>query len=95
MMGSLFGVVPILFGIALMTTTQYPRWLGTLALISGAIGLFTGSYQYLVGYNEVISNYLFTLGSLGTTALLFAISWFLWKGEYAGAATTPPARSTV
>ncbi len=90
-MGSLFGVVPILFGIALMTTDQYPGWLGTLALTSGAIGLFTGSYQYLVGYNPIITNYLFTLGSLGTTVLLFVAGWYLWKGEYAGVATAPVA----
>lgn len=90
-MGSLFGVVPILFGIALMTTTQYPSWLGTLALVSGAIGLFTSSYQYLVGYNAIITNYLFTLGSLGTTVLLFMAGWYLWKGEYAGVATAPVA----
>ena len=91
MMGSAFGIVPILFGIALLSTTQYPRWLGTLALVSGAIGLFCASYQYLVGYEPVISNYLFTLGSLGTTVLLFAAGWFLWKGEYAGIANEPIA----
>ena len=91
MMGSAFGIVPIVFGIALLSTTQYPKWLGTLALVSGAIGLFCSSYQYLAGYEPVISNYLFTLGSLGTTVLLFAAGWFLWKGEYAGIANEPIA----
>lgn len=91
MMGSLFGVVPILYGIALMTTRQYPGWLAPLALASGVIGLFTSSYTFLAGYSEVISNYLFTLGSLGATVLLFAAGWFLWKGEYAGVATPPVA----
>ena len=98
LMGSIFGVVPILFGIALLSTTQYPRWLGLLALASGAIGLFTSSYQYLVGYNEVVTNYVFTLGSLGTTAMMFAAGWFLWKGEYAGVANEPirtPERQVV
>jgi len=91
LMGSLFGVVPVLIGIALLSTTQYPRWLGTVALVSGVIGLFTSSYQYLVGYEPVVSNYLFTLGSVGTTVVLFAAGWFLWKGEYAGVATAPVA----
>lgn len=90
-MGSLFGIVPVLLGIALMSTTQYPKWLGTLSLVSGVIGLFTSSYQYLVGYEPVISNYLFTLGSLGTTVVLFAGGWYLWKGEYAGIANEPIA----
>ena len=90
-MGSLFGIVPVLLGIALMSTTQYPKWLGTLALVSGAIGLFTSSYQYLVGYNAAISNYLFTLGSFGTTIALFVGGWYLWKGEYAGIANQPIA----
>lgn len=94
LMGSVFGIVPVLLGIALLSSAQYPRWMGTLALVSGAIGLFTGSYQYLAGFNMAISNYLFTLGSLGTTVVLFAGGWFLWKGEYAGAAT-PPARTTI
>ena len=91
MMGSLFGLVPVLIGIALLSTTQYPKWMGMLAVLSGAIGLFSASYQYLVGYEPVISNYLFTLGSLGTTALLFAAGWYLWKGEYAGVANEPIA----
>ena len=89
MMGSLFGLTPVLIGIALMSTTQYPKWLGTVALASGVIGLFTASYQYLVGYEPMISNYLFTLGSLGTTVVLFAAGWYLWKGEYAGIANAP------
>lgn len=91
MMGAVFGIVPILLGIALLSTTQYPRWLGTLALASGVIGVLTGSYQYLVGYEPLVSNYLFTLGSLGTTVVLFAAGWFLWKGEYAGVANEPIA----
>ena len=98
MMGSAFGIVPILFGIALLSTTQYPRWLGLLALVSGAVGLLCSSYQYLVGYEPLVSNYLFTLGSLGTTIVLFAAGWFLWKGEYAGVANEPirtPERQVV
>lgn len=91
LMGSLFGVAPILLGIALMTTTQYPKWLGGLALVSGLIGLLTSSYQYLVGYEPFVSNYLFTAGSLGTTIVLFMAGWYLWKGEYAGIANAPIA----
>lgn len=91
MMGSLFGLTPVLLGIALLSTTQYPRWLGMVAVVSGAIGLFTASYQYLVGYNSLITNYLFTLGSLGTTVVLFVAGWYLWKGEYAGVAIEPIA----
>lgn len=91
MMGSLFGMVPVLFGVALMTTRQYPGWLGPLALASGAIGIFTSSYTYLAGYSAAISNYLFTLGSLGATVLLFVLGWYLWKGEYAGVANAPVA----
>lgn len=91
MMGSLFGVAPILIGIALLSTSQYPKWLGTLAVASGAVGVFTSSYQYLVGYEPVVGNYLFTLGSFGTTIVLFAGGWFLWKGEYAGVANEPIA----
>lgn len=94
-MGSLFGIVPLFFGVALLATTQYPRWLGMMAVASGGIGLFTSSYQYLAGYNSVISNYLFTLGSLGTTVVLFAGGWYLWKGEYAGIATAPIAGDRV
>lgn len=90
-MGSMFGLVPILLGIALMSTTQYPRWLGMLALVSGAIGLFCASYQYLVDYEPFLMNYVFTLGSLGTTIVLFAAGWWLWKGEYAGVANEPIA----
>lgn len=93
MMGSLFGLVPILYGVALSTTRQYPGWLAPLALASGALGLFASSYTYLVGYSEAVTIYVFTLGSLGATVLVFVLGWYLWKGEHAGVATAPVAGS--
>ena len=95
LMGSLFGLVPVLIGIALLSGTQYPRWLGALSVGAGLIGLFTSSYTYLLGYEAIISNYVFTLGSLGVTIVLFTAGWYLWKGEFAGVGTPPIAGDRV
>ena len=39
-----FGAVPLIVGMAL-SASSYPKWLGTVALLAGALGLVTGLIQ--------------------------------------------------
>lgn len=77
--GSFFGLTPVLFGLAGLTTDQYPRGLAWLALIAGLLGLLTASIQYLGGISNLTANVLFPISSLGFTIWIFVMGWRLWK----------------
>lgn len=83
--GSLFGLTPTLFGIALLASDTYPKGLGWLALVGGLIGLLVASVQYLSGPSTLMTNVLFVVSSLAFTVWAFLMGWRLWSGATAPA----------
>lgn len=79
LIGSLFGVTAILFGIAGLVSTNYPKWLGYVAVVAGLAGLVTASILFLTGPSDVALNILFGASSGLYTVWLFASGWFLWQ----------------
>lgn len=90
---TLFGLTPVLFGVTGLTTDQYPKWLGWVALVSGALGLVTASIQFFTGITPLTS-YLFIAASFPFTVWLFVMGWRLWGGREAAPAAQP-ATTTV
>src|SRR5918999_5698777 len=64
LMFTFFGITPVLFGITVLSSREYPRWLGYLAVASGVLGLLTGSIQFMNGPSDLTAAILFPIGSL-------------------------------
>jgi hypothetical protein len=79
LMFTFFGLTPVLFGGAVLSSGEYPRWLGYLAVASGALGLITGSIQYLNGISDLTATLLFPIASLAFTVFALLMGWTLWK----------------
>lgn len=85
MQGSLFGLTPVLFGIAGLTSAAYPRWLAYLALAAGIVGFVSASIQYFTGLSTLTAVILFPIASLAFTVWGFIMGWNLWRAH--GAST--------
>jgi hypothetical protein len=78
LIGSLFGLTATLFGVAVLASNNYPKWLGYVAVVAGIAGLVTASITYLTGPSDVVLNVLFGGSSVLYTIWLFASGWYLW-----------------
>ena len=65
-----FGLAAALYGLAFITSVEYPTWLGWVALIAGVVGLVTGFSDSLVGLTEVSAFVLFPITSGLTTLVI-------------------------
>ena len=92
--GSLFGVTPLLFGIAGLVGNAYPRNLAYLALAGGLVGLLAASIQYLSGPTALTLNVLLLIASLAYTVWLFMMGLRLWKSGGAPATAAPASLTT-
>ena len=88
-----FGVTPVLYGVAILSSAEYPKWLGHLPLASGSLGLVTASIQFLAGVSLLTATVLFPISSLITTIWLFLMGVQLWRRSNAPAPTSPGASS--
>lgn len=91
--GTWFGLTPMLFGIAMLSSLAYPRWLAYIALGGGTLGFITGTIQWFSGPTTLTMNGLFLIASLAVTVWFFFAGWALWQRTEAasGAAVAPPA----
>lgn len=76
--GALFGVTPLLYGIAVLSGDDYPSWLGWVAVIAGLVSIVAGSIIWFDG----LSNFpmvLFLISSIVFTAWIGLMGWRLWQ----------------
>lgn len=86
--GTTFGLAPLLFGLAMLATDTFDRWLGWLAVAGGAAGLLISSIHFLDGPSPGVTNAFFTIVAGLLTVWILAIGWRLWN--VAGASATEP-----
>jgi len=91
--GSYVGLTPVLYGIAILSSDEYPAWLGYLALAAGIVGLVTASWMYLTEITTANIN-LYVVASLLATVWLFFVGLQLWRGA-PGPSTAEPARDAI
>ena len=85
--GSLFGVTPVLFGIAGLSSGEHPKGLAYLALAGGFVGLLVASIQFLSG-PSTLTTMLFLVSSVAYTIWLGVMGWRLWKAPVGATAAT-------
>jgi hypothetical protein len=88
-----FGLTPMLFGIAMVSGADYPRWLGYLALAGGGLGFVTGTIQWFTGPTSFTMNVLFLIASLVVTIWFLLTGRELWRR--AGAAMQPASHTVA
>jgi hypothetical protein len=77
--GSFFGLLPVLFGLAVLTGDDYPSWLGWLAVGSGLLGVVTSTMIFFDGVTETSGNVLFPITSVAFTVWIGSMSYLLWQ----------------
>ncbi len=80
LIGATFGLTPLLFGLAMLATATFDRWLAWLAVVGGALGLVTSSIQYLAGPSAFVTNVMFSITALLVTVWVIVAGWRLWNG---------------
>jgi hypothetical protein len=88
--GSIFGLTPLLFGVAGLMTDEHPKWLAWLVVGAGLAGLLSGSIQFLSGVSTLTADVLFPIASIAFTVWAFFMGLRLWKGSAATAAAPAP-----
>lgn len=84
---SFFGLMPIVFGVAILSGREHPPWLGWVPIVSGIVGIVTATIQYFDGLSNTTTNVLFPISSILLTIWVFVVGWRLWQTT----ATAAPA----
>ncbi|MEA2451792.1 MAG: hypothetical protein QOG04_502 [Actinomycetota bacterium] len=74
----LFGVAPLLLGMAVMSGGGYPKALGQVALVGGALGLLDALLLAFQGFTKLSVLILFPITSVLSTIVLTWAAWELW-----------------
>lgn len=77
--GTLFGITPILFGVAVLTGEDYPGWLGWVAVLAGLIGAVTGTIIFYNGFTDLTVEVLFPIASILFTVWIGVMGILLWR----------------
>jgi uncharacterized membrane protein len=75
----MFGVMFILYGLAVALSDIYPKWLGWLALVLGIAGAVIGLVQAYEGPSDTLTNVIFPIVSILLTVWVLIIGAFMWK----------------
>lgn len=74
-----WGVTIILYGLAVLTSQGYPRWLGWVAILAGLGSAWIGLRQAYAGPSFLVTNVLFVIFSLIITLWLLVMGVLLWR----------------
>lgn len=77
--GAFFGVTPLLFGAAVVSSDVYPKWLGYVALVAGALGFVTAIIQAFNGLSTLTTLIFFPIASVMFTLWLLYMGVLLWR----------------
>jgi hypothetical protein len=77
--GAFFGLTPVLFGVAVLSSDEYPVWLGWVAVVAGLLGILTGSIIFFSGFSDFIFNVLFPTASLLFTVWIGLMGYQMYQ----------------
>ncbi|MBI4609107.1 MAG: hypothetical protein HY726_08865 [Candidatus Rokubacteria bacterium] len=80
-----FGVTFILYGLAVVTSAVYPRWLGWVAALAGLGSALVGLNQAYRGASVLVTNVLFPIFSIIITLWVLVLGILLWRKTGAAA----------
>ena len=68
-----------LYGLAVATTTVYPRWLGVAAVLAGLGAVLVGLAQALTGPSHLVTTVLVGIFAFLLTGWVMVIGVLLWR----------------
>lgn len=74
-----FGVTIILYGLAVSTSSAYPKWLGWVAVLAGIGSALIGLNQAYRGPSTLVTNVLFPIFSIIITIWVLVMGILLWR----------------
>ena len=74
-----FGATFILYGLAVLTSNAYPRWLGWVAVLAGLASALIGLNQAYRGPSVLVTNVLFVIFSVILTLWVLVMAVILWR----------------
>jgi hypothetical protein len=74
-----FGLTILLYGLALVTSRGYPRWMGWVAVAAGSGSLVVGAVQAHVGPSVAVTNVAFAVLSLTATLWMLGMGVLLLR----------------
>jgi hypothetical protein len=74
-----FGVTIILYGLAVLTSSVYPKWLGWVAVLAGIGSALIGLNQAYKGPSTLVTNVLFPIFSIIITIWVLVMGILLWR----------------
>ena len=75
----LFGVAPLVYGVAVVVGDDHPRWLGYAAVAVGLVGIIQGLSTFFVGLIRPTVFVLTPIAAFGTTAWFVFVGLMLWR----------------
>ena len=74
-----FGVTIFLYGLAVVTSTGYPKWLGWVAVLASIGSALIGLNQAYRGPSTLVTNVLFPIFSIIITIWVLVMGVLLWR----------------
>ncbi|MBI3998798.1 MAG: hypothetical protein HY355_07160 [Armatimonadetes bacterium] len=88
-----FGVTPLLFGAATALSSNYPRWLGWVAIAAGAVWVVLGLVQVFTGSGVLLTNRYFPIFLTPLAAWGLAMGILLGRQLGPAPPAAPPRRA--
>ncbi|NUT45431.1 MAG: hypothetical protein HOV86_36120 [Thermoactinospora sp.] len=84
------GLAPIAYGLAMVVSSLYARWIGWLGVVGGAGAVVTAAYLYATGLTDLGYGVLYPLfGMLIPTVWLVAAGLQIWRAPALPSLTSP------
>ena len=80
----LFGIGPVLYGVALLGSCSYPSWLGWVGVIFGSLGTIAGIVQLLAGVTTLTGLVLVPISIVATTLWIIYLGVLMWRRSAVG-----------
>jgi hypothetical protein len=75
----LFGAAPVLYGVAMLRSTEYRAWTAWVGVVFGLIGFAAAAIQVMSGESWLAFYVLFPIASITITLWITYIGFLMWR----------------
>jgi hypothetical protein len=75
----LFGVAPLLYGVAMLRSTEHRGWIAWIGILFGLIGSAAAGIQVMSGSSWLAFNLLFPIAAIAITLWMIYLGFRMWR----------------